>query len=171
MKTKWRRLIISLALTAALLIPTSVVFAASSDTVDIKALPTYIAIAITQTEKDFGAVVPSTNYDTAANFFAIVNTSNVTTDLTVYGSDFTGGTGWTLSGTGAGAGSNTAGMYAGIVSGTFDIVVSASPGTTLKSSLASSTDQSFHVQLNTPLAAFDDGVEKVSTVTVSAAAV
>lgn len=168
---KVKRLIVSLVLAIALLvIPVSSVFAASSDTVDIKALPTYIAIAITQAEKDFGAVVPSTNYDTAANFFEVVNTSNVETALTIWGSDFTGGTGWTLSATGAGAGSNTAGMYAGIVSGSFDIVIEASPGNTLKSPLTSSVNQSFHVQLNTPLTAFDDGVEKVSIVTVSAAA-
>jgi hypothetical protein len=167
MKKLFLSLLLALVLLVVAVIP---VFAAPSDTVSIKALPTFLGIAITQAEKDFGTVVKNTNYDTTANFFEIVNTSNVTTNLTIYGTDFTGGSGWTLATDGAGAGSDTAGMYAGIVSGSFDIVVSASPGTTLKSGLGSSTDQSFHIRLNTPVNDFADGAQKTSTVTVVAAA-
>ena len=169
MKRKLLAIALSLALLLCL-VPAGLAFAASSDTVEIKALPTFIGIAVTQTEKDFGAVVPSTNYATTADFFAIVNTSNVATVISIWGSAFTGGAGWTLATDGAAAGSDTAGMYAGIVSGTFDIVIKASAGNTLIASLASSTADSFHVKLYTPLAAFADGTEKVSTVTVSGVA-
>ena len=170
MKRKFLAIVLTLALLVAFVIPAGLALAAPSDTVEIKALPTFISIAVTQTEKDFGAVVPSTNYATAADFFAITNTSNVATVISIWGSAFTGGAGWTLSETGTAAGSDTAGMYAGIVSNTWNIVIKASAGNTLISPLASSTADSFHVKLYTPLAAFADGTEKVSTVTISGVA-
>ena len=170
MKRRLLTIALSLSLLVAFVVPSGLALAAASDTVDIKALPTFIAIAVTQTEKDFGAVVPSTNYATTADFFEIANTSNVATVISIWGSAFTGGGGWTLATDGAAAGSDTAGMYCGIVSGTWDIVIKASAGNTLIASLASSTNDSFHVKLYTPLAAFADGTEKVSTVTVSGVA-
>jgi hypothetical protein len=60
-------------------------------------------------------------------------------------------------------------MYAGIVSGTFNTVIKTSPGNTLKASLASTTNQTWHLKLMTPTV-FGDGAKKTSTVTLSAAA-
>lgn len=166
---KFKRLIVTLGLVLVLMASFAApAMAATSDDVTVTATPTYIAITNAPSTQGYGVIGLSSTNDTSAFYFTITNSSTVTTNISIWGTDFTGGAGWTLSSDGS-VGADTAGMYAGTVSGSFDVVVEASPGNTLKSSLASSTDTSWHLRLMGP-SSVTDGAEKSSTVTVSAAA-
>ena len=173
MKQKFKKLLASILIASAiavtLLVPLArQALAATTDDVTVSATPSYIAISNSPETQDYGVIATSSDNDTAAAYFTITNTSTVVTNITIYGTNFTGGAGWTLSADGS-VGADTAGMYAGITSGSFDVVVTASPGNTLKASLASSANQTWHLRLKAP-SSFSDGAEKESTVTVSAAA-
>jgi len=164
-----KRLVIALGLLIVLIASFSLpVLADSFDEVTVTATPSYISILNSPDSQGYGVITASSSNDTDAYYFTITNSSTVTTNVSIWAGDFTGGTGWTLSDDGS-IGADTAGMYAGTVSGSFDTVVKASPGNVLKSSLASSTNISWHLRLNAP-SSFGDGAEKSSTVTVSAAA-
>jgi len=154
-----------LALTAVAVLPA---FAATTTTVTVTATPTYIAITVSPTTYDFSVVAASGTPSTTAGYFTITNSSSVATTISIWAINFTGGVGWTLNTTGA-PGADTAGLYAGIVSGSFPITVTVSPGAALKTSLAATTNQTWHLKLMAPTS-FTDGVQKSTTVTLSSAA-
>jgi hypothetical protein len=164
-----KRILISLLsalfMTVMLVLPA---LAATTATVTVTATPTYIAITNSPASYDFGVIAASATPATSAGYFSITNTSSVATNISIWAVAITGGVGWTLNTTGA-PGTDQAGMYAGIVSGTFGTVVTTSPGAVIKSSLAASTSQTWHLKLMAPTS-FTDGVQKSTTVTISAAA-
>lgn len=141
--------------------------AATTQNVTITATPSYISISNAPTTWAIGAIAASATSATAAEYFVITNTSSIAINVSIWSGNFTGGAGWTLAADGAPA-SMVVGIYAGTVSGTWDKVVSASPGQVLKS-IAASVNQSWHMKLFAPTV-YTDGVEKTGTVTLSAAA-
>lgn len=142
--------------------------AATTQNVTITATPSYISISNSPSSWDAGTLAQSATAATAANYFTVTNTSSVAINVSIWcTSSWTGGNAWTLASDGAPA-SMVVGLYAGTVSGTWDKVVSASPGQVLKS-LSASANQSWHMKLWAPTV-FTDGVEKTGTVTLSCAA-
>ena len=158
-------LLSALVLTIVMVLPA---FAATTTTVTVTATPTYIAITVSPTTYDFTVVAASGTPSTTAGYFTITNSSSVATTISIWAVAFTGGVGWTLNTTGA-PGADQAGMYAGIVSGSFPITITTSPGAALKTSLAATTNQTWHLKLMAPTS-FSDGVQKSTTITLSSAA-
>ena len=147
-----------------------VALAATTATVTITATPTYIAIDNTPSSYGFGAIAVSATPSTTAGYFTIGNSSTTSTNVSIWGTDFTGGSTWTLNTLGS-PGSFIVGMYAGVISGSFNIVVTTSPGNVLKSSLAASTTQTWHLKLMCPTNfGTTDNAAHSSTITISAAA-
>ena len=148
--------------------------AATTATVSITATPSFISISNNSTggpNWNIGAVAQSGTAVTAAEYFVITSTSSVAVNVSIYVSaTFTGGTAWTVATNGA-PGSMIVGLYSGIVAGSFNDVISPTPGTVLKSMAGtqSSVLQSWHMKLWAPTV-FVDGVQKTGTVTLSAAA-
>jgi len=143
--------------------------AATTSQVVVTVHPLFISISNSPSIYEFsGFVGENTTPTTTANYFTIANYSSVAIDISIAATNFTGGIGWTLA-SNATPGSMIAGMYAGIVSGTFDTVIKTSPGNALKTNLAASENQTWHLQLMAPIV-YADGVTKESTITVSAAA-
>ena len=90
-------------------------------------------------------------------------------NITIGGTDITGGTTWTLSDT-ATPGIATAGMKAGLDGGAYNIIVKkTAPFNILKASLASSASQAWGLQLLAPTNYTDD-TQKAGTVTLTATA-
>ena len=156
-------------LIALFLVAPALVMAATTASVTITATPIYIAITNAPSSYDFGSVNTSATPSTTAGYFTITNTSTTSTNITIWGTDFTGGSGWTLATAGA-PGSQIAGMYAGIVSGSFNITVTTTTTTVLKSSLAALINQTWHLKLMCPTNTPTDGAQRTSTITISAAA-
>jgi hypothetical protein len=159
--------------------------AATTATVTINATPTWVAITNTNSNvyvvptsitasTDLTPVAISASPTTAAGFFSLVSQSTVAVNVSIWAVNFTGGSVWTLSDS-AVSGSAIAGMYAGIVSGTFNTVIKTSPGSVLKSLAANvngsvnSASQTWHLKVMIPTV-FQDGVQKSTTITLSAAA-
>lgn len=143
--------------------------AATTANVTITATPSFVSITNAPNSWAIGGIAASATAATAAEYFVITNTSSVAINISIWcSSTFTGGTSWTLASNGAPA-SMVVGLYAGTVSGTWDKVVSASPGQVLKS-LSASANQSWHMKLWAPTV-FVDGAEKTGTVVISAVAV
>jgi hypothetical protein len=69
-------------------------------------------ISNTPTSYNFGTVKTDLEYDTGLTYFAVTNNSGAAVDITIQGTDMTGGTAWTLSDT-ATQGSDTVGLKAG----------------------------------------------------------
>jgi hypothetical protein len=155
-----------LVLMVMVMIPMAV-RAATTQNVTITATPSYVSISNAPSTWAIGVIAASGTAATDAGYFVITNTSSVAINVSIWcTSTFTGGNAWTLASNGASA-SMVVGLYAGTVSGTWDKVVSASPGQVLKS-LSASANQSWHMKLWAPTV-FTDGVEKTGTVTISAA--
>lgn len=136
--------------------------------VNVTATPTFIAIDNTPTTYDFATVAASVTLSTGTGTFTVANTSSVAINLAIVtDAAWTGGGGWVTSSTGV-PGSGIAGMYAGVTGTTYDKLLSAT-SVELKHELAASTSQTWGFRLLTPTS-FTDGVQKATTVTVSAAA-
>ena len=164
---KWSGLLI-IAVLLLSLIP-GIAQAATTSAVTVTVQPILISIVNAPTTYGFGSIAMAGTPTTTAGYFTITNTSGGTAiNLSVYADNFTGGVGWALA-SNASPGTNIAGMYAGIVSGTFNTVVTVSPGNVLKSGLSASTNQTWHLKLMAPTE-YTDAVLKTTTVTVSAAA-
>jgi len=107
-----------------------------------------------------GSVAAGSTLSTGLTAFSIKNDGDVAIDVTVSGTDLTGGTTWTLSDT-ATAGANTYGLKAGISS--YSIIVKKTAAyNTLVSNLAAGSSQSFGLQFLSPTS-FSDGVVKTGT--------
>jgi len=159
--------------------------AATTVTVTISATPSWVAITNTNstvyvvptsitTTSDTTPVSAGATPSTTAGYFTLASQSTVATNVSIWAVNFSGGSVWTLSDS-AVPGSAIAGMYAGIVSGTFNTVIKASPGSVLKSLAANvngsvnSASQTWHLKVMVPTT-FQDGAAKVTTITLSAVA-
>ena len=116
----------------------------------------------------FGTLSEGSITATGQTHFTVTNNSTYSVNITIGGSDMTGGgVTWTLSDT-ATPGPNTYGLKAGLAGGNYNITVSKnSSNTTLISNLAPSGTQSWGLQLLAPTS-FTDGVQKSGIVTLTA---
>jgi hypothetical protein len=113
-------------------------------------------------------VATSSEYATGLTHFTVTNNSGGDVDITISGTDMTGGGyTWTLSDT-ATAGDMSFGLKAGLSGGDYTIIVKKnSPFNTLVSSLADEGTQDWGLKLYTPTS-YDDGYTKTGTVTITA---
>jgi hypothetical protein len=125
------------------------------------------SISNTPNSYNFGEVNPNDTISTGLSYFTVTNNSGSAVNITIGGTDITGGTTWTLSDT-ATAGSSTVGLKAGLNGGSYNIVVKkTAPYNTLKSNLASSGTQGWGLQLLAPTNS-TDSILKTGTVTLTA---
>lgn len=129
-------------------------------------------ITNTPNSKDFGILEVNTTSNTAINYFTLNNTGNCPVDITIQGTDVTGGDDtWTLSGT-ATPGENIYGLYAGLddADDNFDIVVNATANAFV-SNLAEATTQAWGLKLYMPTSLSGYDAQQMSgTITLIASA-
>jgi hypothetical protein len=126
-----------------------------------------LSISNTPSSYNFGTVVPGATISTGLSYFTVTNNSGSAINITIGGTDITGGITWTLSDTGT-PGTSTAGLKAGLNGGSYNIVVKkTSPYNILKSNLAGSASQGWGLQLLGPTN-YTDSVQKSGTVTLTA---
>lgn len=125
------------------------------------------SISNTPSSYNFDAVGPSAETPTGTSAFSVTNNSGSSVNITISGTDLTGGIPWTLSDTAA-PGSATAGIKAGLSGGSYNIIVKqTAPFNTLKSNLANGASQSWGFQLLAPTN-YTDAVQKAGTITLTA---
>jgi len=119
----------------------------------------------------FGTVAESSTTETGLTHFTVTNNSAFAVNITISGTDMTGGTTWTLSNDGS-AGNMIYGLNAGLGGGSYNVVVRRDPAyNTLVSGLAGGeTTQQWGLQLLAPTT-MSDGASKSGTVTLTATAV
>lgn len=120
---------------------------------------------------NFGSVSQGDTPATGLTNFTVTNNSSAAIDITISGTDMTGGEPWILDDDGN-AGENIYGLKAGLEAGDYTIVVKKnSPYNPLVSGLAASGGtQKWGLKLYVP-ASFSDEVEKTGTVTLTATVV
>lgn len=112
-------------------------------------------------------VATSSEYATGLTHFTVTNNSGGTIDISISGTDMSGGNTWTLSDT-ATPGSMIYGLKAGLDGGDYTIIVKkSSPYNDLVTGLADSGTQDWGLKLYTPTE-YTDGVTKSGTVTLTA---
>ena len=115
----------------------------------------------------FGTLSEGSITATGLTHFTVTNNSASDVNITIGGTDMTGGITWELSDT-ATPGTNRYGLKAGLELGSYNITVKETgPFNTLVSGLAASGTQKWGLQLLAPTS-FTDGVAKSGTVTLTA---
>lgn len=115
----------------------------------------------------YGTVESSSSYATGLTYFTLTNTGGCSIDVTINGTDMTGGTTWTLSDT-ATAGSNIIGVKAGLEGGSYNIIVKKNtPFNDLKTGLAASGTQKWGMTLWTPTNSPTDGNLRTGYITLT----
>jgi len=127
-------------------------------------------ISNTPNSKDFGVLAEGATGETAINFFTVTNNSGYAVNITISGTDLTGGTAWTLSDT-ATPGTDTYGLKAGLddADDQFDIIVKKSSPNYLVENLANSASQDWGLKIWAPTT-FTGGGENAGAVTLTATA-
>ena len=172
-----KRLLVSLTLALMLVLSFSMpVFAQSTADVTVTATPTYISISNTPTSEALGSLAtnsttwaigtaPADPLTDAGCTFTVTNDGNVAENITIKATNFTGGVGWTLAST---VGVDTVVMKAG-KSGDAQsamVVVMPTGGANFISALAVNGTMKWEFNLST--GTFTDGVEKSTTITLTA---
>lgn len=127
------------------------------------------SISNTPNSKDFGVLAEGATGETAINFFTVTNNSGYAVNITIGGTDLTGGTTWTLSDT-ATPGTDTYGLKAGLddADDQFDIIVKkTSPNFLVEDLAGPGGTQSWGLQLLAPTT-FTGGGANSGTVTLTA---
>ena len=125
-------------------------------------------ILVSPTSYGFGSVAEGATPASGLTCFTVTNNSSFAVNITINGSDMTGGDTWTLSDN-ASQGANIYGLRAGLAGDYTIIVKKNSPYNTLVSNLAASGGtQQWGLKLYAPTM-FSDGVGKTGTVTLTAA--
>jgi hypothetical protein len=118
---------------------------------------------------DFGTVAAGTTKSSGLTTFQVTNNSSVAVNITISGTDMTGGNTWTLSDAAA-PGSMICGFKAGLFGGSYNVIVKKNgPYNTLVAALGSGLSQQWGLQLLAPTN-YTDGATKTGTVTITAAA-
>jgi hypothetical protein len=144
------------------------VMAATTADVTVTATPTYIAITNTPNMYDFAAVAASSITNTAGgtSCFTANNTGTVESNITVVAvltaGNWTGGTQWVHSETGAG-GVDTAGLSAGTDSGAIHDITVNTTVQLLYGNLIAANHTHWGLQLRAPTS-FSDGTQKTMIV-------
>ena len=109
----------------------------------------------------------SSTTPTGLTNFTITNNGTAIVNITIQGTDLSGGTAWTLSDT-ATPGVDSYGLEAGLSGGSYNVTVKKTgPFNTLKNSLAASGTQQWGMQLLAPTS-FTGGGLNSGTVTLTA---
>jgi hypothetical protein len=109
-----------------------------------------------------GRMDPSSIYTTGLDAFTVTNNGNCPIDISVSGTDMTGGNTWTLSDT-ATPGADTFGVKAGIFGADYTIVVKkTAPYNLISSNIAVNSNVVFGIKFYAPTSA-SDGVNKKGT--------
>jgi len=117
----------------------------------------------------FGTVIEGSTTETGLTHFTVTNNNAFAVNITIGGTDMTGGTTWTLSNDGT-AGNMIYGLNAGLEDGSYNVIVNKAGGNTLVSGLAGSGGtQSWGLQFLAP-STMTDGESKSGTVTLTATA-
>ncbi len=125
------------------------------------------SISNTPSSHTFSAVGPNATLSTGLNHFSVTNNSGSAVNITISGTDLTGGTTWTLSDT-ATPGVATYGMKAGLNGGAYNVIIKKNgPYNTLKSNLADSASQGWGFQILSPTE-YTDSIQKTGTITLTA---
>ena len=111
----------------------------------------------------FGTLEENSSYPTDLDYFTVTNNSAYPVNITISGSNMTGGIPWTLSDT---PGTDTYGLRAGLKDGSYNITVTTT-NTTLIGNLTDNSSQQWGFELLSPTS-FSDGVEKSGNVTLTA---
>ncbi len=115
----------------------------------------------------FGAVAVNATRNSGLTYFTVTNSGSAAVNITISGTDMTGGTAWTLSDT-ATPGANTVGLKAGLEGGSYATVIRKNPVyNMLVSSLGAGNTQRWGLQLLAPTS-FSDGNAKSGTITLTA---
>ena len=135
--------------------------------VDITTPP---SISNTPSSYDFGTLNEGGTYETTGGlttaYFTVTNNSAYAVNITIGGTDMTGGTTWTLSNT-ATPGVDTYGLKAGLEGSSYSIIVKSSSPNFLVEGLASLGTQDWGLQILAP-ATFTGGGANSGTVTLTA---
>lgn len=114
----------------------------------------------------FGIVSEGSTSATGLTHFEVTNNSGFVVNITVGGTDMTGGATWTLSDN-ATPGTDMYGLKAGLAGDNYTVIVRKSPYNILVSNLADNSSQQWGLQLLAPTS-FSDGGSKSGTVTLTA---
>jgi len=118
---------------------------------------------------NFGALAESATSATGLDYFTITNSSGFAVNITISGTDMSGGNSWDLADDGN-VGNMIYALKAGLDGGSYNIIVrETAPFNTLKSNLPSGSTQKWGMTLYAP-STFTDGVAKTGTVTITAVA-
>jgi hypothetical protein len=124
-------------------------------------------ISNTPSSHDFSAVAEGVSPETGLTNFSVTNNSGFAINITISGTDMTGGITWALADDGS-PGTNIYGLKAGLEGGDYTITVKKNaPHSTLVSGLAGLATQKWGLKLYVPTS-FSDGVQKTGTVTLTA---
>ncbi|MEW6143348.1 MAG: hypothetical protein AB1597_09410 [Chloroflexota bacterium] len=138
---------------------------------------TYVYIVVTYTPAvedisnlpttyNFGTMSQGGVVATGLTYFSVTNNGSTAIDITIVGTDLTGGVTWTLGST---LGTDQYTLYAGLEGGSYSIQVTT-VATTLKSNLAVSATQRWGLSLTAP-SEFTDDTPKSGSVTLTAVAI
>ena len=171
-----KRLLVSLTLALMLVLSFSIpVFAATDADVTVTATPTFISITNTPATEALGMLTansttwaigtaPADPLADAGCTFTVTNNGNVAENITIKATAFTGGVGWTLAST---VGVDTVVMKAGKSGDAHAAMITvATSDTNFISALAVNGTMKWEFNLST--GTFTDGVEKSSTITLTA---
>ena len=167
MNIKFLGILVALLL---VLVPVSLVGAATTADVTVSATPQFVSVSVSPTSYGFGSVATSANYSTSTGYFTITNGSSVQTDQTiaVVNSTWVGGIAWTHSDTGT-PDADTAALYSSKNTGAWNIIVKNASPNYIAENQAATTNYQFELRLCTPTS-FSDGVLKSNVVRVTAVA-
>lgn len=134
----------------------------------VDSVPSTIDISNSPSSHAFGLISENSSYQTGFTYFTVTNNSANLVNITIGGSDMTGGVTWTLSDT-ATPGSDTYGLRAGLEGDeSYTIIVKKNgPYNTLVSNLPSLGTQRWGLELLSPTL-FSDSVQKSGILTLTA---
>jgi hypothetical protein len=113
----------------------------------------------------FGTLNENASYSTNLDYFTVTNNSGYQVNITIRGSDMTGGISWTLSDN-AIPGEDTYGLRAGLYGESYNITVSKTD-TLLIGNMTDNSSQQWGLELLSPTS-FSDSAQKSGIVTLTA---
>lgn len=125
-----------------------------------------VNIGESPTSYAFGVLAVGAAPSTGLDYFTITNNSGFAIDVSIHGTDMSGGIGWTLADDGN-VGVDIFAMKAGLEGGAYDIIIKKNtPYNLLVQDMPTNSSQKWGIKFYAPTG-FSDGVAKSGTVTVS----